>query len=1196
MKTSKYMKAAQEYLTRVKGQSLSLEERKNLSIKLAEEMLCEARGIQTPREKAIQKQLARMMRDPVGRVFITSMTDQCFRSKDSWRVADQLVYLIEKYGVPQFLSPFKRFQMKCFKWLGRPFSRLLVPLVKRMVQRETANVILPGEPKALSRHIRARREEGVHINLNHLGEAILGEEEAQRRLQIYLNDLKNPEIECVSVKISTIYSQINLLSAEDSIKHLSKRLKALYRCAKENLFVRADGTQVPKFVNLDMEEYRDLHLTMELFKQVLGDAEFFNFSAGIVLQSYLPDAFCIQKELTAWAARRVASGGAPIKIRIVKGANLAMEQVESSLKGWPQAPYLTKAEVDANYKRMVDFGCEPEHARAVNLGIASHNLFDIAYGLILRAEKKVDKYVCFEMLEGMADHLRRVVQNLSGDMLLYCPAAIREEFQNAVAYLVRRLDENTAPENFLRHAFDIFPGNKDWQAQVALFAQACANVDKVSSLPARRQNRWHEPESLSLTNPFENEADTDWSLPQNQKWAEMILREWSSKVFGDIPLSIGMKEIDTGVEMTEGYDPSFPNKVLYRYALGGMNELELALVTAEKGFTKWSARPMTDRVKLLGEAAKRLRRQRGKLMGAMTTDTGKTLAEGDVEVSEAIDFIEYYCRQIQELHSMEDIEWRAKGPILVAPPWNFPCSIPIGGISAALVAGNSVIFKPAPEAVMVGWELVNIFWEAGVDKDVLQFFCCPDDPIGSRLICDPRLKGVLLTGATSTAKLFLQMRPGLDLMAETGGKNAMIITRMSDRDLAIKDLLQSAFGHAGQKCSACSLAILEKEVYEDKHFRQQLRDAAASLKVGSPWNPSTKVNPLIRMPHPELLRGLTTLDPGEEWLLMPVQDPQNSQLWSPGIKYGVKPNSFMHRTELFGPVLGVMCAKDLDEAIALANGTPYGLTSGLHSLDEREQKYWLRNIVAGNCYINRGITGAIVQRQPFGGCKESSFGPGAKAGGPNYVAQLMQATPKSLPLEREPVNDAVDKLSQHMHHEISDRGEMEIWNASIGSYAFFWNHYFSKAHDPSKVRGQANTLKYVPYRKQVLRIQAEDRRLDVMLVLAAALTCHAPLIVSYAPEQAPLSCRCDFLHKMNIVFVEEDEHQFISRISEGKIKRLRLLSPCNNALQRALGYAGTNVIVSPVQANGRLELLHFLREVSISFDYHRYGFLGLGKS
>jgi RHH-type transcriptional regulator, proline utilization regulon repressor / proline dehydrogenase / delta 1-pyrroline-5-carboxylate dehydrogenase len=1195
MESSSFLIKAKARLGAVHGKSLTVEERKDAAIELAGLMLDEARRIRTHSEKKMQAELSRMMNDPLGKIFITSMTDQCFRSDSSSRIADQLTYLLEKFGIPRFLTVAKKAQLGIFKWWGKILPEPFVALAKQMIRQATAKVILPGEPEKLFQHLHKRRHEGVRINLNHLGEAILGEEEAQRRLSVYLMDLSNPEVECVSIKISTICSQLNLLSWEDTLNLLASRLRSLYRAAIDHSFLQPDGQRVPKFINLDMEEYRDLHLTVALFRRVLEEPEFHHYTAGIVLQSYLPDSFSIQQELTHWAMQRLANGGAPIKIRIVKGANLAMEKVEASLRGWEQAPYTNKSEVDANYKRMVVYGSEPAHARAAHIGIASHNLFDIAYALLLRAERGVEQYVGFEMLEGMADHIRRVIQQLSSDMLLYCPVATKEEFQNAVAYLMRRLEENTEPESFLRHAFDMTPTTSTWQIQADRFSKACQAAQTVSIIPRRQQNRFFSPEKTETCPLFHNEADTDWSLPQNRKWAETIIQEASKYNFSNIPLVIGKQTITETDPMGIGEDPSYPGKELYRYALASSGHVEMALQTAKRAEIAWAETPAKERSHLLAEVAHRLRCSRKELIGAMIADTGKVVQEADIEVSEAIDLVEYYLRTIEEMHFLEDIFWKPKGTVLVTPPWNFPCSIPTGGISAALAAGNAVIFKPAPEAVLVGWHVAKAFWEGGIGQDILQFVPCLDEPIGSMLLKDPRVAASVLTGATATAKLFLKMRPGLDLIAETGGKNALIISNMADRDLAIKDLIASAFGYAGQKCSACSLAICLAEVYDDPHFRQQLRDAAASLRIGSPWDLATRLNPLIHVPNPTLWRGLTLLEEGEEWLLMPQQQPLNPNLWSPGIKLGVKPGNFTHQNELFGPVLGVMRADSLSHAIELVNQTPYGLTSGLHSLDEREHHYWLEHIEAGNCYINRGITGAVVQRQPFGGCKESSFGRGAKAGGPNYVTQMMRPEQVGLPKNQESLEGSVEDLNEQMREMDLSKEQRELWTSSLGSYAFFWKFYFSKDHDPSQLVGQDNILRYKPHRQIAMRVQAEDNVTDVMRIIAAVLICKAPLEISVASDKKSSIMQGKWQKKApQILTVTETEEQFIARvIRKGKIKRIRLLSTPSVALQQAFAEAACQVILEPVLANGRIELLNYLREISISIDYHRYGNLGV---
>jgi RHH-type proline utilization regulon transcriptional repressor/proline dehydrogenase/delta 1-pyrroline-5-carboxylate dehydrogenase len=376
------------------------------------------------------------------------------------------------------------------------------------------------------------------------------------------------------------------------------------------------------------------------------------------------------------------------------------------------------------------------------------------------------------------------------------------------------------------------------------------------------------------------------------------------------------------------------------------------------------------------------------LIGAAILDAGKTILESDPEVSEAIDFVEFYARCALDLQLERGSRVVPIGPVVVISPWNFPIAIPCGGIAAALAAGNTVLLKPASATVLPAYLLCECFWRAGVPRQALQFAPASGNSISKILLSDPAIARVILTGGTDTALRILEANPRLPLLAETGGKNATIISGLSDRDLAIKNLLHSAFSHSGQKCSATSLVILDREIFESQVFKEQFADAVSSLRVGSAWDLSSKIGPLIRPPTGDLLRGLKELERGEKWLVMPTQLGDNPCLYTPGVKWNVQPGSFTHCTELFGPVLGVMGFDRLEEAINTVNATGYGLTSGLESLDDREQQMWKRKIRAGNLYINRPTTGAIVLRQPFGGLGKSAFGPGTKAGGPNYVTIL----------------------------------------------------------------------------------------------------------------------------------------------------------------------------------------------------------------
>lgn len=1160
------LEQVKEILHSVDGQTLQPEERANLAIQLTEKLLECANTLESKADKATHQQLARMMDDPKGKVFTTSMTDEVFRTSSWTRTADQISYLIDRFGVPNYLSKIKQLQVRLFSSLPRLLRAPLVPVIKWTLRQETAKVILPGEDEKMSSHMEKRRKQGVRVNLNHIGEAILGEKEALNRLKIYLEDLANPKVEYISVKVSTIGSQLNLLAWNDTLETLKKRLRKLYRSALANTFVRPDGTTHPKFVNLDMEEYRDLHLTSELFCSVLDEPEFRDLPAGIVLQAYLPDSYPLLQELTTWAKKR---SGAPIKVRIVKGANLAMEQVEASLKHWPQAPYTSKAEVDANYKRMLHFALQEGNAKWVHIGIASHNLFDISYALLLVQERALHKWVSFEMLEGMANHMRLALQSICNDMLLYCPAASRKDFNNAVAYLIRRLDENTSPDNFLRNLFELRPNTPIWEQEVARFTQSVKDVEAISDSPRRTQDRWQPPVHLDPESPFTNEPDTDWTLPHHRQWAKKILVDAQNLSTLEVPNVIGGNKSFN--EKGRGVSPNAPDTQLYTYSIGDKADVEQALQTAVG--VKHERNPHK-RASSLRQVAKGLRERRGRLISVMVADGGKTVPEADAEVSEAIDFCEYYARSLLDWTSCSSILWRPKGTILVASPWNFPCAIPAGGVAAALAGGNSVIFKPAKETVLIAWELARVFYDAGIEKDALQFLVIDDEPLGSELIKDARITAVILTGATSTAEHFLQLRPGLDLMAETGGKNAMIVTRMSDRDLAVKDIVHSAFGHAGQKCSACSLAILENEVYDDPSFLAALKDAAASLHVGPSFDPKSIINPMITSPSEKLLHGLTRLEPHERWLLQPEDQENNPNLWSPGIRIGTKVGDPAHVTEFFGPTLALMRAQSLEDAINIANQTPYALTGGLHSLDEREQRIWEEQIEVGNGYVNRGITGAIVERQPFGGYKDSGFGRGFKAGGPDYLSQMMHKEEVAEPTALAAIPDHLQPLIKYLETE----EEKSLFKSALGSYCHAWQTHFSIPQDPSQVLGQDNIHGYRPWDNVTLITRQGDRLRDLLQVVAACQITGCPLEIVGELEH-PL---CQPL----------DEDSVIQLIESKRHQRFRCLTRVPHRFYLAAAKTFSFLLPKPVYSLGRLELLNYVRPVAISRDYHRYGNLG----
>ncbi len=1180
------------------------------AVSLAETWQKRANALLTREEKRKQGQMKQLLTHPLDKVILTKMMDQGFRSGNHARVADQVSWILKQFGIPKFFSPAEQALMHLFVGPGKLFPGMSVPKMIEKMRADSNRVIIAGEHDVLLPHLEARRRAGVRMNLNHLGEAVLGDDESLHRLETYLADLASPEIEYISVKISTIYSQISSLAFERTVEVLVERLSKLYRAARDHFYARNDGIQVPKFVNLDMEEYRDLEITAAAFIRALEKSEFKHHSAGIVLQAYLPDSYAMQQELTAWARQRVADGGAPIKVRIVKGANMEMEQVESALFNWPLAPYDNKRDVDANYKRMVDYAMIPENIQAVHLGVASHNLFDLAYACCLAQKNDVVGHFTFEMLEGMADHVRRAIQEISGEVLLYAPVATRDQFINAIAYLIRRLDENTAPENFLRHSFGMTVDSPQWRLLREQFIEAQAYKESAPQSPNRIQNRSTEAFALDMgtfyQGEFVNEPDTDWSLAANRRWAEEIRQQWMTvpeKDLPRIPVVVGGDELTGDRACGQYFDPNrYADRVLVAgYTLANADDVQRAIAVAKTDPDKWRQKTPAQRHEVLSRVAMKLRHARGDLIGAAAVNTGKLFTESDPEVSEAIDFAEYYPFSVRTFESLPNIAVKGKGVGIVISPWNFPIAIPCGGMLAALAAGNTVIFKPASAAVLSAWQTCKCFWEAGVSKNTLQFLPCAGSTTGRQLVNHPDVDFVILTGGTDTGLAMLKDRPGLQLAAETGGKNATIVTAMSDRDQAIKNILHSAFSNTGQKCSATSLVILQREVYEDPLFKKQLVDAVQSLKVGSAWAFENKVGPLIAPPSGDLKRALTQLEPGESWALKPHLVEGNPFLWSPGIKYGVQPGSYTHMTEFFGPVIGVMCAENLPQAIDLVNQTGYGLTSGIESLDVREQELWKANIKAGNLYVNRHTTGAIVLRQPFGGMGKSAIGAGIKAGGPNYVSQFMDFTETAAPavgaISKDHrllrvVSDWTQKLhwGQWLEHE----ADLTRTIRAVKSYLYQMDQEFSGEKDYFHLRGQDNLVRYLPVGKIVIRLHEKDSLFDVLARIAAAVIagCHLqvslPVGISNAVTRF-ITGRQGRRFLADVALARHTDAELITMIPA--IDRIRYAAADRVPAEvfQAAAATGFYIAKSPVLMEGRLEMIHYFREQSISNNYHRYG-------
>ncbi|MDY6996318.1 MAG: proline dehydrogenase family protein [Actinomycetota bacterium] len=1104
------------------------------------------------------RRLADVLGDPAGLDFTVGFVDRVIRPEDH-RVAAANLRELARTG-PRFLPWHLRLLIRLGAALSVLAPGIVIPVARRALREMVGHLLVDATDARLGRSIRRIRRRGVGLNINLLGEAVLGRREAARRLEGTERLLARPDVDYVSIKVSASVPPHSPWAFDEAVDHIEASLLPL--------FTQAATSPTPKFINLDMEEYRDLELTTAVFTRLLDRPELLELEAGIVLQAYLPDALSAMMRLQDWARGRRERGGAGIKVRLVKGANLPMEQVEAALHGWPLATWPTKQDTDTNYKRVLDYALRSDRAENVRVGVAGHNLFDIAYAWILAGRRGVRDRVEFEMLLGMAEAQAEAVRRTVGGLLLYVPVVHPKDFDVAIAYLVRRLEEGASQENFMSAVFELHGDDALFQREKDRFVASLAAVNDLDDpgapkdgvpSPNRRQDRRTEDPSAAAHEVFANVPDTDTSLPANLAWGRAITERIAASTAG--------------------------SALVAEHTVADADELDSILANGVFAGAGWSVLSGAERAVVLRRAAECLQRSRAALLEVMAAETGKTLDQGDPEVSEAIDFANHYAALAEELDGIDGAIAVPVGLTVVTPPWNFPVAIPAGGTLAALAAGSPVIIKPATQARRSGSVMVQALWDAGVPRDVLQLVHVDERDLGTRLVSDSRVDRLILTGAFDTAALFRSLRPDLALLAETSGTNAMVITPHADIDLAVKDLVYSAFGHAGQKCSAASLAILVGSVAQSARLRDQLVDAVTSLKVGYPSDPTVQMGPVIEPADGKLLRALTELAPGERWLVEPRRLDDTGRLWSPGVKTGVRRGSEFHLTEYFGPVLGLIEAEDLDEAIAIQNEVDYGLTAGLHTLDRDEIERWIDLVEAGNVYVNRSIVGAIVRRQPFGGWKKSSVGAGAKAGGPNYLIGLSDwrtAPAADLGQLGSELRGFLDRAT----HLGLQKADLDVLERSLRSDARAWSQEFGVARDASGLMAERNVLRYRPV---PVTIRAEDGNpASLLRVVGAGILAGSEVSVS---TPVPLdSAVVELLQSWRIACRVEDADTWQQVLRGDAPARVRLIGGDRADFAAASGgRADIALYAQPVVESGRVELLTFLREQAVSATAHRFG-------
>ncbi|MDB6167227.1 MAG: rocA1 [Verrucomicrobia bacterium] len=868
--------------------------------------------------------------------------------------------------------------------VATPVKAQIVDMAGQFVAGQTGDDLI--------RQIRRNAKLGLATTIDLLGETVVNDAEADAFLQRNLEVLESvskfharepqpcfsdigpsgplPRLN-LSVKISALTPDVHPADPENSIAALKERLRPILRRAAE----------VGALINFDMESHKLKDLTLALFKSIFEEPEFARQPAiGIALQAYLRDCEADLRDLVDWARQRQR----PLSVRLVKGAYWDYETILAQQRDWPIPVWQQKAESDANYEKLTLLLLE--NIDIVTPNFASHNVRSCAHALAQAERLGIDpKAYEFQALYGMADELKASLIQLGHRVREYCPVG---ELLPGMAYLVRRLLENTSNEGFLRL-------KNTGEATRELLLR-----NPTLALAAERPVAGPPP--AALPPQFRNAPNTDFTLAANREKQRAALKAFSGQLGRRWPLVINGKKISDR-EFVPSVNPARPSQIVGSWARATLADAEAAVAASQAAFPAWRARPVEERAAILERAADRLEQRRFELNALEVFEAGKPWIEADGDVSEAIDFCRFYAVEMRKLDRPAVTQavpgercvqtWTPRGVGVAIAPWNFPLAILAGLVVAPLVAGNAVIMKPAEQTTIIAAFLMEVLLEAGVPPGVLHFLPGFGEDVGAHLVAHRDIDFIAFTGSRAvgcriweTAGRTLPGQRNLKkVVCEMGGKNALVIDNDADLDEAIPAALYSAFGFSGQKCSALSRLIVLDDVYD--HFVERFVAACGSYPVGDPAQPGTIIGPVIDADAQKKILGLIEQGKQEATVAFQGRVPADGYFVPPTVFVNVKPGQAIAREEIFGPVVAILRAKNLDEAFALVNGTDYALTGGIFSRSPKALERAQAEMLVGNLYLNRAITGAIVERHPFGGFKMS--GAGTKAGGKEYLQNFL---------------------------------------------------------------------------------------------------------------------------------------------------------------------------------------------------------------
>jgi RHH-type transcriptional regulator, proline utilization regulon repressor / proline dehydrogenase / delta 1-pyrroline-5-carboxylate dehydrogenase len=909
-------------------------------------------------------------------------------------------HIREYFGEEKDMPPVLSTGAKVAGMLGSFGGAMLNKVLTTNIQEMARQFIVGENTKEAIKNMERLRKDGFAFVVDVLGEATLSEAEADAYMNTYLELLDSlkkeyrdwkplpgkggdpnldwghaPKVN-VAVKPTALFCLANPQDFEGSVVAILNRVRRIAQKVME----------LNGFLCIDMESYRHKDIIIEVYRRLKMEYPSYPH-LGLVLQAYLKDTDRDLPELLTWARKN----NVQISIRLVKGAYWDYETVRAKQNDWEVPVWTIKADSDAAYERQARMILE--NSDICHFACASHNIRTISAVMEMARELKVseERYE-FQVLYGMAEPVRKGILKVAGRIRLYCPYG---DMVPGMGYLVRRLLENTANESFLRQSFA-----EDAQIE-KLLEDPAITVQREKVLRAATAK--HDEKGPGGLKPFLNEAMVDFTRADHRAAFPQQIADVRKRLGRNYPLYINGKEVTTS-DTIPSVNPANPSEVIGVVCQAGTKEVSDAIASAKGAFPAWRDTDPSVRAGYLIKAAELARKRIFELSAWQVLEIGKQWDQAYADVCEAIDFLEYYAREMVKLgqprrigHAPGELNhyfYEPKGVAAVISPWNFPLAISMGMVSAAIVAGNCVVFKPSGLTSIIGYHMVELFREAGLPAGVFNYTPGRGSVMGDFLVDSPDISLIAFTGSMEVGLRIIEraakVHPGQEnvkkIVCEMGGKNAIIIDDDADLDEAVPHVLYSAFGFQGQKCSACSRVIVLDAVYD--RFMERLISMARATKVGPSEDPANYMGAVADDKAMKTIKEYIEIGRKEGQVLYESEVPSGPGYFVPmTIIGGIKPEHRLAQEEIFGPVLAVMRAKDFNEAIAWANSTKFALTGGVFSRSPEHLQQARREFRVGNLYLNRNNTGALVGRQPFGGSKMS--GVGTKAGGPDYLLHFV---------------------------------------------------------------------------------------------------------------------------------------------------------------------------------------------------------------